>query len=262
MRMRCLSKYVFAEDRIASKPAANTVQGISMNHRPYGLIALMLASIAAAMGAASSAPVATKPAAATAATQAVQKTFPPNSDGFIQHWLILEPIALKGVGENSADVEKPMFAQEYFKNQLTVLPRDKDKVTVAGKELAWHMVKVNSFDIDLEQFATQNGKQNTSGLFFGVTQIIAAEEIKDVKLSIGSDDSSVWWLNGEEVIRVHMGRAVNPDDDKSKPVTLKKGVNVLRFAVLQNDGPSGACARFFDSADKPLTNIQVSTDAP
>lgn len=233
-----------------------------MNHHSYCLIALTLASAAGTMGTASSAPVATKPAAATATAPAARKTFPTNSDGFIQHWLLLEPIALKGVGENSADVEKPMFAQEYFKNQLTVLPRGKDKVTVSGKDLVWHMVKVENFDIDLEQFATRNGKPATSGLFFGVTQIIAPEEIKDVKLSIGSDDSSVWWLNGEEVIRVHMGRAVNPDDDKSKPLTLKKGVNVLRFAVLQNDGPSGACARFFDLADKPLTNIQVSTDAP
>jgi hypothetical protein len=95
-----------------------------------------------------------------------------------------------------------------------------------------------------------------------VTGIAAPEETKNVKLAIGSDDSSVWWLNGEEVVRTYGGRAVNPDDDISKPVTLKKGMNVLRFAVIQGDGPAGACARFLDSADKPLTKIAVTTDAP
>lgn len=205
--------------------------------------------------------VASTPAPVTAAPPAaVLQTYPTNPEGFIQHWLVLDPIALEGVGDHNAEVEKPMFAREYFRNQLTAIPRDKDKLTVAGKELMWRKVSVKDFQIDLAQFATDNGKNPASCLFFGFTCVIATDDIKNVKLAIGSNDSSVWWLNGQEVIRVYMGRAVNPDDDMSPLITLKKGRNELRFAVIEGDQQGGACARFIDSADKPLTRLQVSAD--
>ncbi len=226
------------------------------------LILTMLALAACAPEATPPAATTKAPAAAsTSATPAaVLKTYPVNAEGFIQHWLLLDPIPLEGVGEHNQEVEKPMFAKEYFKNQFSGIPKDNDKVAIAGKELVWHKVKATDFQIDLLQFATDHGKDPNNCLFLGFTYIIAPDDIRNVKLAIGSDDSSAWWLNGEQVISVYMGRAVNPDDDYSKAVTLKKGYNVLRFAVIQGDAQSGACARFYDAADKPLTGIQVSAD--
>jgi len=190
------------------------------------------------------------------------KTYPTNVEGFIQNWLILDPIHLEGVGDHSETVEKPMFAKEYFKNQLTVIPEDETKITVAGKDLVWHKVNIDSAQIDLAQFCADHTTDPNSCLFFGFTCIVAEDDLKNVKLAIGSDDSSVWWLNGEEVIRSYSNRAVNPDDNKSKQITLNKGLNMLRFAVIQGDGPTGACARFYDTAGKPLTSIKVTTDTP
>lgn len=229
------------------------------------VLALAACEKAAPPVATSSAPapiVATTPASAAATPAMPTVTFAPNADGFIQNWLILDPIALEGVGDHSEDVEKPMFAKEYFKDELTVIPHDKDKVTVNGKSLPWRKVKTTEDAVDLAQFSADNNTDPTSCLYFGFTYIIAAEDRPNVKLAIGSDDSSLWWLNGQEVIRAYSARAVNADDDTSKAITLKKGLNVLRFAVIQGGGPTGACARFYDAKDKPLTGIKVSADVP
>ena len=189
------------------------------------------------------------------------KTFKPDAEGFILNWLILDPIALVDV-DHVEDVEKPMFAKEYFKDQLSVRPKAEDKVTVAGKELRWHEYKSGDYEIDLAQFAADHSKDPDSCLYFGVVYVTAPDELKDVRLAIGSDDSSVWWVNGKEVARAYAARAVNQDDDISKPLTLSKGLNVVRFAVIQGDGPTGACARFLDAASKPVKNLTITLEAP
>ena len=100
-------------------------------------------------------------------------------------------------------------------------------------------------------------------LFLGVAYVIADKDIAGVTLAIGSDDSSVWRLNGKEVIRVFAGRGVEKDQDRSEnPVTLKAGVNVLSFAVINGGGPTGAAARFLDKSDNPITNIKISLTPP
>ena len=55
---------------------------------------------------------------------------------------------------------------------------------------------------------------------FSVFYVIAEKDLENVKLSIGSDDSSVWRVNGKEVIRVYAGRDYDKDTDQSKPLTL------------------------------------------
>ena len=46
-------------------------------------------------------------------------------------------------------------------------------------------------------------------------------------------------------------------------LTLKKGVNVLTFTVLNGDGPAAAAARFLDRDDNPVKGLKFSlTPAP
>ena len=64
----------------------------------------------------------------------------PDKDGFLQRWLLLEPIN-KPNRSNTVFTDsyiRNAFNTEYFPNQFTVVPHDGDKVTVAGQELAWH----------------------------------------------------------------------------------------------------------------------------
>jgi len=55
---------------------------------------------------------------------------------------------------------------------------------------------------------------------------------------------------------------VGRDQDRSEPLTLRKGVNVLAFTVINGDGPTGACARFFDAAGEPIRDITVTLTPP
>ena len=198
---------------------------------------------------------------AFAADTPAAKTFKPDSEGFIRNWLILDPITTPTVEHTETD-EKPIFAKEYFKDQLTVTPKAGDKVKVADKDRTWRAFASNDQVIDLVQFASDNGNETESVIFWGVAYINVDNDLKDVKLAIGSDDSSVWWVNGKEVIRVYDSRAATADDNVSAPITLTKGVNVVRFAVTQGDGPGGAVARFLDAANKPVMGLTIALDPP
>ena len=57
-------------------------------------------------------------------------------------------------------------------------------------------------------------------------------------------------------------RQTSTDDNVSKRLTPKKGLNIIRFAVIQGDGPSDCCARFYDARQKIITNLTISLDPP
>ncbi len=64
----------------------------------------------------------------------------PDADGFLQRWLLLEPIN-KPNRTNTVFTDsyvRNAFNTEYFPNQSTVIPHDGDKVKVGDQELAWH----------------------------------------------------------------------------------------------------------------------------
>jgi len=78
-----------------------------------------------------------------------------------------------------------------------------------------------------------------------------------VRLSVGSNSASIWWVNGKEVIDIYGDRHMIVDDGVSRRLTLKKGSNVVRCAVINAPGLSDFCARFLDSEDKPLKGFTV-----
>lgn len=48
----------------------------------------------------------------------------------------------------------------------------------------------------------------------------------------------MWWLNGEEVVILSGDRRMVKDDCLSKRLTLKKGKNIIRGAVINGPGMS------------------------
>lgn len=179
---------------------------------------------------------------------------PPNSEGFIQRWTILEPIRSNGLTDSAvrAAVEK-----EYFPNQLTLLPKDGDTVTVDAAELVWRAVDTKEYNVNLYHFAYALGKPTSNVLFWGVAIVDCSEAIEGVRLAIGSNAASVWWVNGREVIGIYNDRQTVIDDGVSKRLTLKKGPNVMRCAVINGGGATDFCARFLDANDKPLKGFTV-----
>jgi hypothetical protein len=180
---------------------------------------------------------------------------PPDTQGFIQRWLILEPIPANGLTDA---VVQAAVKKEYFPNQFTVVPRDGDKVTVSGAELTWHAVDTKNYNVNLYHFSYALKKKTSDVLFWAVTIVNSPREMRDVRLAIGSNAASVWWVNDKEVAAIYGDRQTVIDDGVSKRLTLQKGPNIVRAAIINGGGATDFCARFLDAEDKPLKEFTVS----
>jgi hypothetical protein len=220
------------------------------HHRPALAVfaGSALLAIAGISGAAAQSP-------ATTLTSPSSSEKAPDADGFIQRWLLLEPIGANGLTDS---VVKATVKKEYFPAQFTVLPHDGDKLTVGDAELTWHAVDTKNYNVNLYHFANALGKKTSDVLFWAVTVVNCPREMHDVRLAIGSNAASVWWVNGQEVIGIYGDRQTVIDDGVSKRLTLKKGPNIVRAAIVNGGGATDFCARFLDSDDKPLTGFTVS----
>lgn len=187
----------------------------------------------------------------------------PDANGFIQRWLVLEPIPIQirsNAQLNDSSVQTTIKT-DYFPNQYTMIPRDGDRVTVNGSELLWRAVDTSVYHINLYHFARALKKPTFNILFWAVTVVNFPKEMQGVRLSVGSNAASIWWVNGKEVIGIYGDRHMVVDDGVSKRLSLKKGPNVVRCAVINAPGVSDICARFLDAEDKPVKGFIVNLDA-
>jgi hypothetical protein len=182
-----------------------------------------------------------------------------NADGFLQRWLVLEPIRVNGQLTDSA--VQAAVKTEYFPNQLTTTPRDGDTLAIGDAKVAWHAVDTIGYNVNLFHFAYALNKPTSNVLFWIVTVVNAPRDLPGVRLAIGSNAASVWWFNGEEVIALYNDRQAVIDDGVSKRLTLKKGPNVIRAAVINAGGATDFCARFLDEAGNPVNGMTVSLRA-
>ncbi|MEJ2649969.1 MAG: hypothetical protein P8016_16360 [Sedimentisphaerales bacterium] len=95
----------------------------------------------------------------------------PDANGFIQRWLLLEPIpqSLRSNQQLTDSFVQASVKREYFSDQFTVVPHDGDKVSVGDTELKWHAVDANRYDVNLYSFARALGKPTFNVLFWAVT---------------------------------------------------------------------------------------------
>ena len=208
----------------------------------------------------------------------------PDANGFIRRWMLLEPIDYN-VRSNTILTDSYLnenLAKQYFKGQFDdkKLPRDGEKVNAIGiavaggpadtrmqtgpaatkevkQTLKWHAVESESYNVKVFRFAEANGCQPYNSLFWGVTIIDCPEEMDGVRLAIGSNGASMWWLNGDRALTLDGDRRMVEDDCVSQRLTLKKGRNVLRFALVNGPGLSDLCARFIDEKGNPITNYSI-----
>jgi hypothetical protein len=185
----------------------------------------------------------------------VTPTQSPDDEGFIRRWLILEPINASGL---TVSAIQAAVKKEYFPNQFTGIPHDGDKVKVESSDLTWHAADTKLYNVNLYHFANALGKPTSNVLFWVVTVVDCADELKDVRLAVGSNAASVWWVNAKEVIGIYGDRQTVIDDGVSKRITLRKGSNIVRGAVVNGSGATDFCARFLDKDDAPVTRFTVN----
>ncbi len=188
------------------------------------------------------------------------QTMSPDENGFIRRWLLLEPID-KPNRSNTVFTDsyiRKELTTKYFPGQFTKLPADGEKVRVGKQKLAWHALESNLFNVKLFRFASNLNKQIYGVLFLAATVIECQEDIPDVRMSVGSNSASMWWLNGEEAVILSGDRRMVKDDCLSRRLTLKKGKNIIWGAVINGPGMSDFCLRFLNENGKPVKNITVS----
>lgn len=210
----------------------------------------------------------------------------PDSEGFIRRWMLLEPIDKPNSGNTvfTDSYLREHFTTEYFKGQQTIVPKDgqkvkaeykkvevapgfgrsfgqqepaEPKVTTVRQTLTWHALDSENYNVKLFRFAEKWGQQVYGVLFWAVTIIDCDEDIENVRLAVGSNSASMWWLNGEEALLLSGDRRMVKDDAMSPRLTLKKGRNILRGAIINGPGMSDFCVRFLDEKGNPVTNYSI-----
>ena len=212
----------------------------------------------------------------------------PDQNGFIRRWLLLEPIDKPNRGNTvfTDSYLREHFTTEYFRGQQTIVPRDGQKVKATVRQeivpagfgrgpesqqpakpefktvsqtLTWHALDSENFNVKLFRFAEKWGQQVYGVLFWAVTIIDCPEDIPNVRLAVGSNSASMWWLNGQEALLLSGDRRMVEDDGMSPRLTLKKGRNILRGAIINGPGMSDFCVRFIDEKGNPVTNYSIKT---
>ena len=209
----------------------------------------------------------------------------PDDEGFIRRWLLLEPIDKPNSGNTvfTDSYLREHFNREYFKGQQTIVPKDGQQVTAVFKQeqapagfgrgmqqapaqpevktvkqtLTWHALDSEMFNVKLFRFAEKWGEKVYGVLFWAVTVIDCPEDFENVRLAVGSNSASMWWLNGEEALLLSGDRRMVKDDAMSPRLTLKKGRNILRGAIINGPGMSDFCVRFLDEKGNPVTNYSI-----
>lgn len=211
-------------------------------------------------------------------TTPTAEAIPTDSEGFIHRWTVLEPIS-KPNRTNTVFTDsylREVFNAEYFPKQMTILPKDGQKVKAkfekmdmprdfrrmnpadvkieTGTEtLRWHKLDSRNYNVKLMRFGEHYNQRLYGVIYWAVTVINCEEEMPNVRLSVGSNSASMWWVNGEETLLLSGDRRMVADDAMSHRLTLKKGENILRGAIINGPGMSDFCVRFVTENGQPIT---------
>lgn len=176
--------------------------------------------------------------------------FEPDSDGYIRHWLILAPIAL-AEGETGSEA----IFKEQIKDEAKLGPKAGDKLTIGGKELTWKIITAVTNYFDFAASAKTLGEKEAG---YAVTYLECETDQPDVIMAVASNDQGRIYFNGVEIYIWSEPRGLVLDSEKGR-VTLKKGINVIVFKIINEQGNWQGAMRFLDKTGAPLTNLKIKS---
>ena len=171
-----------------------------------------------------------------------------DSAGYIRDWVMLAPIALP-----AAVTAADLILLEQVKDEATLKPKAGDKITINGKELTWKNVTASTNYFDFNAILKS---QNDHVAGFMVTYIECDKEVPGVIMAVGSNDQGRIYFNGVDIYASADARPLMLDQDKGK-VTLKKGVNVIVFKIINELNSWQGAMRLLDKAGAPVKNLKI-----
>jgi hypothetical protein len=85
--------------------------------------------------------------------------------------------------------------------------------------------------------------------------------MRDVSARIGANDHGKLWVNGRVVVTKNEAGALVKDAASGK-TSLKKGLNVVVFKVVNAGDNWSGCVRFTDKAGAPIKDLEIRTTPP
>jgi hypothetical protein len=193
-------------------------------------------------------------------TQASNLKKIPDAKGFIQRWLVLEPIK-KNIARNNILTDsylRTTFSADNFSADFNTIPKNGEKVKVGDQELKWYALDSKAFNLNFFHFSYALDKPRYGVLFWVVTIVNCPEEIKNVRMAAGVNSAGMFWLNGKEAMTLSGDRDMIVDNVTSPPLILKKGRNIVRGAIINGPGMCEFCVRFLDEKGFPVKNFSIS----
>lgn len=181
-----------------------------------------------------------------AATPAVASGLDP--EGYIRHWILLAPIPLPAGG-----MPADLILREQLKDEALLKPSHGDAVTVSGRTLTWKRITAATNHVDINAILKA---QHDQAAGFMVTYVECDQDIPDVIMAVGSNDQGRIYFNGVDIYAFTEARTLMLDADKGK-VTLKKGVNVIVFKIINEQNSWQGAMRLLDRSGAPLRNVRI-----
>jgi hypothetical protein len=172
----------------------------------------------------------------------------PDSEGYIRDWLMLAPIALPE-GETGSDA---VFRQQ-IRDEADLRPKAGDNVKIGSKELTWQKITASTNYFDFNAIL-KNANDRAAG--YMVTYIECENEVPNVIMAVASNDQGRIYFNGVDIYAFSEPRTLMLDADKGK-VTLKKGVNVIVFKVINELNSWQGAMRLLDKSGTPLKGVTI-----
>src|SRR5688500_13806611 len=148
-----------------------------------------------------------------------------DDEGFIRHWLLLAPIPCASENNGAEELDK-----QQIKDEASVKPKEGDKAKAGDKELTWKLAKATDFFFDVNEIL---GNPTEYAVAYAVVYIDSPEEMKDITVSMGSNDQGKIYVNGKEAVKFDASRTVDKDQDQGK-ATLNKGVKDRKSTRLNS----------------------------
>jgi hypothetical protein len=174
--------------------------------------------------------------------------FTPDPEGYIRHWVMLAPIAL-AEGEAGSDA---IFKRQ-IEDEAALRPRAGDKVKIGGKELTWQNITASTNYFD---FNTILKTIHDHAAGYMVTYIECETEKRDVIMAVASNDEGRIYFNGVDIYVFSEPRTLMLDADKGK-VTLKTGVNVIVFKIVNEQNAWQGAMRLLNKNGAPLKDVKI-----
>ncbi|MBL9173983.1 MAG: hypothetical protein JNL10_10655 [Verrucomicrobiales bacterium] len=172
----------------------------------------------------------------------------PDSEGYIRDWLLLAPIPLPE-GADAGD----LLLRTQIPDEAQLKPKGGDEIRVQGRTLTWKPVTATTNFVDLNAILNS---QNDQAVGYLVTYVESDREIPDTILAVGSNDQGRIYFNGVDIYAFTEARPLVLDADRGK-VTLKRGVNVFVFKIINVQNSWQGALRLTDRSGQPLKGIRI-----